>query len=60
VWGQWDGALGGETWDTARWPYPRTILARYEVMAQLGTPPRAVSAAPGGLPGAGRSGWTPG
>jgi len=39
VWGQWDGALGGETWDTARWPYPRTILARYEVMAQVGTPP---------------------
>ncbi|MCS6964104.1 glycosyltransferase family 39 protein [Thermoflexus sp.] len=39
LWGQWDGALGGETWDTARWPWPRVILARYGVEAQVGTPP---------------------
>lgn len=39
LWGQWDGALGGETWDTARWPWPRTILARYAVRSQVGTPP---------------------
>ncbi len=39
LWGQWDGALGGETWDTARWPWPRVVLARYAVRAQTGTPP---------------------
>ncbi len=39
LWGQWDGALGGETWDTARWPWPRVVLARYMVEAQVGTPP---------------------
>ncbi len=39
LWGQWDGALGGETWDTARWPWPRIVLARYTVEAQVGTPP---------------------
>ncbi len=39
LWGQWDGALGGETWDTARWPWPRVVLARYAVEAQVGTPP---------------------
>ncbi len=39
LWGQWDGLLGGETWDTGRWPWPRVILARYAVEAQVGTPP---------------------
>lgn len=39
LWGQWDGALGGETWDTARWPWPRTLLTRYTVQAQVGAPP---------------------
>jgi len=39
LWGQWDGALGGETWDTARWPWPRVVLTRYAVEAQAGTPP---------------------
>lgn len=39
LWGQWDGALGGETWDTSRWPWPRVILARYAMQAQVGTPP---------------------